>query len=102
MSEVRAQCHWSGRVAAAAVALTVEQLRRAVPSVPRERRICRFCKRQWAVENEMHVLLECSDGRLEGLRMRFMDDAGVVMGHGLGELCHRLSSSAFMDIVTCS
>ena len=48
---------------------------------------------------ELHVLLECTDGRLEGLRMGFMDDAAVVMGHGLGELWHRLSSSAFMDML---
>ena len=35
---------------------------------------------------------------LEGLRMRFMDDASAVVGRGLGEPCHRLSSSSFMDM----
>ena len=47
------------------------------------------------LETEIHVALECSDGRLEELRRRFMDNAASLYGHGLGELC--LSSSAFMD-----
>ncbi|RDX40928.1 hypothetical protein OH76DRAFT_1302111, partial [Lentinus brumalis] len=41
--------------------LAVEALRRlpAAEAVPHLHRICRFCRRRWAVEDEVHVLVEC-------------------------------------------
>lgn len=51
----------------------VEALRRSsgVNRVPREWRICRFCKVRSAVEDEGHILFGCRDTRLTALRLEF-------------------------------
>jgi hypothetical protein len=55
--------------------LSVERLRypaRYRNAVPREHRLCRFCRR--AVEDEVHALFDCSaDFRLVDLRTDFLD-----------------------------
>ncbi|KAI1784186.1 hypothetical protein LXA43DRAFT_902099, partial [Ganoderma leucocontextum] len=53
--------------------LAIESLRRVSPKVPRHRRICRFCRKRWAVESELHVLLECSNEELCTMREEFHD-----------------------------
>ncbi|KAJ7290928.1 hypothetical protein C8J57DRAFT_1491456 [Mycena rebaudengoi] len=56
--------------------LSVERLRysaRYKAKVPREYRLCRFCRR--AVEDEVHALFDCtSQARLVDLRTRFLAD----------------------------
>ncbi|TFK87270.1 hypothetical protein K466DRAFT_599629 [Polyporus arcularius HHB13444] len=48
--------------------LGVEEGRRQGWDIPRHRRVCRFCRRRWAIEDEVHALLECEDPRLALLR----------------------------------
>ncbi|TFY67951.1 hypothetical protein EVJ58_g1310 [Rhodofomes roseus] len=53
--------------------LAVEVLRRHTPTVPREQRLCRFCRLQGSVEDEVHVLLKCSAEELRHARKQFLD-----------------------------
>ncbi len=49
--------------------LQIEQLRRALPPIPRCERQCRFCGADGSIEDECHVLLDCN-GSLPLLRLR--------------------------------
>ncbi|KAL7285334.1 hypothetical protein ACG7TL_000429 [Trametes sanguinea] len=51
--------------------LAVEQLRRT-PPIPREWRVCRFCRIRSAVEDEIHALLSCRSPLLSARRARFV------------------------------
>ena len=53
----------------------IEQLRRLVRFVPREDRVCRFCRLPGVVETEAHVLIDCADPRLTLIREEFMSEA---------------------------
>ncbi|TFK79730.1 hypothetical protein K466DRAFT_505100 [Polyporus arcularius HHB13444] len=50
--------------------LGVETGRRQGWEIPRHCRVCRFCRRRGAVEDEVHALLACEDPRLADLRER--------------------------------
>ncbi|KAH9913598.1 uncharacterized protein B0H18DRAFT_887992 [Fomitopsis serialis] len=50
----------------------VERLRRRSPPVPREWRICRFCRGRNMVEDEAHVLMLCRAEPLRSRRGAFM------------------------------
>jgi len=52
--------------------LAVEQLRRCMPPVPHERRVCRFCRPRYMIEDEAHMLLDCTDAWLTLLRDVFL------------------------------
>lgn len=71
----------------------VETLRRTTPSVPRERRIRRFCKRRWAIEDECHLLLECEGVDISALRETFWTDASAVLPQ-LRRIAHALPNNA--------
>lgn len=73
--------------------LSVETLRRITPSVPRERRICRFCAKRWAVEDECHVLLECEGFDVSTLRGMFWTEASAVLPR-LQHIAHALPTNA--------
>ncbi|KAI0753475.1 hypothetical protein C8Q80DRAFT_1249994 [Daedaleopsis nitida] len=76
----------------------IETLRRTTPPVPRPRRICRFCRtKRWAVEDELHVLLECEHERLSQRRESFYLSVAPLFRGDLGRMRHRLSSQAFLD-----
>jgi len=51
--------------------LDVEQHRRWVPPIPRERWVYPFCRLGTTMKDEPHVFLECEDGRTTGLRTDF-------------------------------
>ncbi|EPS94264.1 hypothetical protein FOMPIDRAFT_1055251 [Fomitopsis schrenkii] len=54
--------------------LAIVQLRRRGAGIQRNRRRCRFCSGLATVEDEIHVLLECTARQLVGLREEFLRD----------------------------
>lgn len=83
--------------------LAVERLRRApgpVP-IPRNRRICRFCKLRHAIEDEAHALLQCQAGALADRRATSLD-ALMTAKPGLRALHSRLPPPAFLDVLLTS
>ncbi|KAI0363058.1 hypothetical protein BV20DRAFT_1069746 [Pilatotrama ljubarskyi] len=78
--------------------LAVERLRRATPPIPRELRLCRFCRQPWAVEDEVHVLLECNAPELMHRREALL--ATAERHHrSIRRLQVALSSAAFLDLL---
>ena len=77
----------------------VELGRRISPPVPRHRRICRFCHCQGAVEDEVHILLECQNDRLLQLREDMLLEGLRLLLPGIGQIYHRLGSMEFLDFV---
>ncbi|TFK82026.1 hypothetical protein K466DRAFT_452983, partial [Polyporus arcularius HHB13444] len=75
--------------------LAVEELRRLPPAeaVPHLHRICRFCRRRGAVEDEVHVLVECEDGRLVARREEFYTYVRASLYPDLDRIQFRMSSS---------
>ena len=60
--------------------LAVEQLRRRVPEVPYAWRLCRFCARRTAIEDEAHTLLRCPADLLVQPRKDCLDRVLAVRG----------------------
>ncbi|KAI0685252.1 hypothetical protein C8T65DRAFT_592603, partial [Cerioporus squamosus] len=77
----------------------IEVGRRRSPPIPSHRRVCRFCRKRRAIEDEVHTLLECGDARLEQLRESQLIDALLPLLPGVREICHRLSSMAFLNFI---
>lgn len=78
--------------------LAIEELRRHRPPVPRARRICRFCKKRWAVEDECHVLIECTGEEVEARRALFWEDATALLPK-LAAIANSLSTPAALDML---
>ncbi|KAI0348977.1 hypothetical protein OH77DRAFT_1594477 [Trametes cingulata] len=78
--------------------LAVERLRRVRPAIDRSWRVCRFCREPWAIEDEVHTLLQCSAPILCDLRDQFFA-AAQTLHAGLRKLYFRLSGAAFLDVV---
>ncbi|KAH9856691.1 hypothetical protein C2E23DRAFT_772152 [Lenzites betulinus] len=78
--------------------LAIEQLRRRTPPVPRARRICRFCEKRWAVEDERHVLIECTADYIQTLRDVFWAKATVLLPR-LPAMADSLSVPAALDML---
>ncbi|KAH9895661.1 hypothetical protein C8Q73DRAFT_688920 [Cubamyces lactineus] len=80
--------------------LAIERLRRAPAArpIPREWRICRFCKTAGTIEDETHALLICPEPRLQHRRETFLN---VVFTErpALVRLQGRLTPSAFLDVL---
>ncbi|KAI0363317.1 hypothetical protein BV20DRAFT_958508, partial [Pilatotrama ljubarskyi] len=77
--------------------LAIERLRRAPHVIPREWRVCRFCRKPWAVEDEVHVLLQCDAAPLASRREDYFE-ASHSLHPGLRKLYFRLSGAAFLDV----
>ncbi|KAL1937066.1 hypothetical protein VTO73DRAFT_15135 [Trametes versicolor] len=78
--------------------LSVEQLRRGPKRLDRCLRICRWCKNDWAVEDEIHVLLECDAEPIASRRSTFLKDVVTALP-SLRTAHFRLASSAFLDML---
>ncbi|KAI0712862.1 hypothetical protein C8T65DRAFT_532643, partial [Cerioporus squamosus] len=81
--------------------LAVEELRR-VPSseaVPLHRRICRFCRRRGAVEDEVHVLVVCEDERLDRRRYELYAFIRGSLYPDLHKIRRRHSPAAFLNFL---
>ncbi|KAI0653084.1 hypothetical protein C8Q70DRAFT_1059635 [Cubamyces menziesii] len=78
--------------------LAIERLRRAPAPrpIPREWRLCRFCKTAGTVEDETHALLLCPEPRLQHRRDSFFNLV-FTERPALIRLQDRLSPSAFLD-----
>ncbi|KAI0325398.1 hypothetical protein GY45DRAFT_1348903 [Cubamyces sp. BRFM 1775] len=80
--------------------LAVERLRRAPAPhpIPREWRVCRFCRNPQEVEDETHTLLTCPARPLQARRAAFLRDA-FAQQPSLIRLGDRLRPQAFLDVL---
>ena len=82
--------------------LGVEEGRRRSPKVPRHLRICRFCRRQRAIEDEIHVLFECDALALTEIRearlLSTMERLAQPLP-GVREMFHRMAAWDFLDFL---
>lgn len=82
--------------------LGVEEGRRRSPKVPRHLRICRFCRRQHAVEDEIHVLFECDAVALKDIREARLFATMERLAQplpGVQEMFHRMAAWDFLDFL---
>lgn len=78
--------------------LAVEQQRRGPARRERHLRTCRWCTEPWAIEDEVHVLLECEAAPLCAMRELFLALA-IGAEPSLRAAHFRLSSPAFLDML---
>ncbi|OJT04908.1 hypothetical protein TRAPUB_4335 [Trametes pubescens] len=78
--------------------LAIEELRRCTPPIPRVRRICRFCKKRWAVEDECHVLIECMGDAVQARRATFWVEATALLPR-LPAMAHSRPTPAVLDML---
>lgn len=76
----------------------VETLRRSQPPVPRDRRGCRFCKQQGTVEDELHMVFNCIDERVQQLRRMFLRNL-LDSNEKLRRLLRGLPTGAKIDVL---
>lgn len=69
--------------------------------IPPYRRICRFCRKPGAVEDETHILVECQDIRLLQLREEQLLVGMCQLHPVVRQVYHYLPSKDFLNYILC-